>query len=484
MKSKNIKLIELLLLLLIVFSSCKKEKEDEFISSPTVPIISSPYIVEGDVISPFSGITIVFNYQFGRSIFYEGNNFSAEVDNIVVTDGSNAIEGSKKWSSNYDTLFFTPLLPFLPNSNVEVKLKMHWEIQRNGKWELFTENNNDGYYNVTVSCKTKDLPLFLDSVDVQVCYPLENQYHFLKKEYPKGLIKLKRNRRDLFVSPVFSENDELLVKITGKEGEIIVPASYDDKTYLVEYDMPANLSNEQVYKFELYKRNKATNNSITYYAYHFRTSQYNTFKEKFDELFPEKQITAWLFAVEVNVADLMIEIPVKTNEIIDYYESVNGLLLNIEFDLAENLWYQNNNYSKLYDLVNSGTYSLSRQKEPYGIPPTKYFEFSTNKDLIQSKLNKTQIDAGEAARLSYERCYLYYRGARLISKDFEDIYIKIVGSENGLSLKFTEEEKAVLGLKINFFDKGTYKYNIKYKIPGVDITTFTDVIYVFQEFQL
>lgn len=480
MKTKIFSLFKLLFIAIVVFYGCKKDIDDESNQEtyPNPPALT-PIVLEGDSISVFSRLTIAFNYKLGQPKYYEGYHFIPVLDTIMVVQDGSSVEGLiMKLTDipNYtdsDNVCFVPILPFMPGSTIEVKIVTHWEIRENRKITKFESNNT------IFTCRAKKLPLYLDSLDIQVCYPLVNQYHFLKNEYPKGLIKLKRNRRDLFIPPVFSENDELLVKIKGKEGEFVVPAIYHEKSLLVEYDMPKNLINEQIYKFELFKKNKTTGKSVTYYTYYFRTSQYNTFEEKFNGLFPNKMLIPYLVQVYVNVFDLWSPLELSTNEVIDSFESVNGLLLEFEFDTADNLWYKEN-YSKLYNLIKSGTYSLINPTEPYAMAPTKYFKFLTNRDLNLSKLSEDQIKTGEAERISYKYCYLDYLGNRIFDTYMFDIQTAIIKKKNFENM--TDEERYILSLTPACYYKGIYRYLVRYKIPVVDIVTFNDTLFVNQHF--
>ncbi|HOK52292.1 MAG TPA: hypothetical protein PLF75_10415, partial [Bacteroidales bacterium] len=90
---------------------------------------------------------------------------------------------------------------------------------------------------------------------------------------------------------------------------------------------------------------------------------------------------------------------------------------------------------------------------------------------------------GEAERISYEYCYLDYLGARMFNSDRTQIRQDISDKWHDTK-KMPDFERDIYWTQVKYYYKSIYRYLVRYKIPGVDIVTFNDTLFVAQNFEL
>jgi len=161
--------------------------------------------------------------------------------------------------------------------------------------------------------------------NIEYTYPIEGMHNFHKAEYNdhKGYIQLKQGMPELFDHE--ESNVQTMVKITGDNGDVhILPIVYDYIHAKITYDLePELLVNNTIYKLEIidlvdgtYSTSASSGGSkglddympidgdpanpdpssdqttsipnIIYTSY-FRTSIYDTYKEKIDNVFGESE---------------------------------------------------------------------------------------------------------------------------------------------------------------------------------------------------
>ena len=335
-------------------------------------------------------------------------------------------------------------------------------METDGVWTNYTENDHEIFEIKEIEYQVALLPDHFLEEDIEITYPLVNQYHFLQNEYSGGLIKLSRDRRDILLPPGFTSTDLLTVKIFHGEDLIdATQAHYVQEGMIIEFDMPQNLENEEIYHLLLYK------NTSVLYDYYFRTSQFNTFTAKFDAVFGNS-VTIWLWQEEPYWTDFHLTCDQTEDEQADHYESIPGTLLDLEFITSGNTWYNNSIMPEVYSLITSGKYQLTnRSEEPYGIPPVHYFEIEEGSDII---LTENQISENNAPRQPVISSYNGFicHSLTAMAADLSDLKFQISPQSEK-----TPEEQEIMETQIAIPSSGIYKFDVHYRIPGIGTVTTT-----------
>jgi hypothetical protein len=299
-------------------------------------------------------------------------------------------------------------------------------------------------------------------------YPISRQFHFLKDEYNKGYF-LPKDR----VLAKYLTNNDLFVTIydiINNESENAI-IKYNENNNSFEYDLPTEfLKNEIIYKLSLFN---SENEDESIYDYHFRTSYYNTFTEKWNgegllssysnmwsmsQLRPgESLIIGYSFGMNV--------FPV--NEEMDRYENNSSTLMSSEFPLIQFSSeipeiMQGTSELALYSIDNI-TINRDDKYEKFGYPPLDAIYFSGDRLFLSDEY----INGGEYI-LGNIYTWVYFVTA-LAALDLDPVVARVNSA-------YPDKEKIrdkVTGLKIEL-----PSMEISYVLPGINIATTTFNNYV------
>jgi len=276
--------------------------------------------------------------------------------------------------------------------------------------------------------------------DFQYTYPLYRQLNFLKDEYNKGYFIPKDETLKKYM-----ENNSINVKFYNTELEKIDAGnlSYNNQLCINEYFLPLDeLENDKIYKVGLYANN---NQDSALYSYHFRTSHYNTFIEKWEE----EEILNYSSSFRTYVA-------AQT-----HYYSLHMPAIIEGFDK-----YDNNNFvqvtSEEFPEIMDGTQELAMYSmtELDLTPPLDAIYFKIGKDYL---LTDEQIKGGDYEQMNYRLVYYVTCQARL---DYLDNWYVVSEAYPNLPTiwdNISNSSNAFI-LKIPSLD-------ISYVLPGIGITT-------------
>jgi len=400
-------------------------------------IFNLNYSIDKEIdVSPYCSIKLVVNSFYLKEIS-EG----VDVEGILTKQDS--------------IITFTPS-GMSYNKQYKVQIDLVWQYNYNGSWVT-----SGGVYtnNCELTTFISDNP---NDINVIYSYPCINQYHFLKDEYSKGYIRFKEN-------PVeFETSDSFFVKITSIETteEQTIPASFTQDSLFFSYNFPSNfVSNEKVYRISFHKGESGVLES-EFYSYYFRTSKSNTFQEKMNST---GETNCWTSIYMTGVHSLCLKIE-NNYEALDYWESRIGIkyglsynngLIKTENIIEESSWFQTATISKFTELVEKYYYAIKwRDIDFYErIPRKNTAVISTNLNNHPGFLNSQIISEG-AITINPNPIILNNFVVIIANRDYNDINNYLIN--NGM-------ESPNLG--ISWFFENSIKYNVKYELPGINLTT-------------
>lgn len=211
-------------------------------------------------ISVFSSPQVAFNLAIGKSFSMMNNEdvvttYQIKLDEFKLT-GKNTgdIKGDIELNDNKDaaTLNFRDILP--PDADLVASVKLHIEKWTGSTWTPLTEGGKVDYETKSVTFHTGTAPGYIPAENIAYSYPVNQQYNFFTKEYNRGYVKLKRGQPYLFTENDNNGSWKYNVRFEAGDGSVInTPVSYDINNTQVNFEIPANLASETVYRLGVVK---------------------------------------------------------------------------------------------------------------------------------------------------------------------------------------------------------------------------------------
>ena len=473
-------------------------------------------------ISVFTAPQVSFNAVIDKELRMSNLNndletYRVRLDEFKLLQNNQEIAGEWIWNQGHDVLSLkTPeVLP--GQTDLTVKVKLHWEKKENGRWVPLTDNGNIDYETKQITFRTGEEPDFIPEDNVLYSYPVKKQYHFYKDEYPEGYIKLNYGQSKLFAKTQDEIEWEHLARFTTKSGQVLTSdLQYDANQQMVKFSIPTDLNTGTVYQMDLIRRPvdvEANDKNITrkeenvktgvedsdltiqsneiegtitqavekeLHQLNFRTSQYTSFQEKL------ASAAGWQDVSNITVANtLILGKRATTQETWDQYElwgkGENTQALVQARALPQQSWYTNTIYPWLYEYYgedNAIHVTDWRQPNPERIPPLwegVRWE-NTQGDGTGYLLTDEQINSGIAPAQS-GGLFLGYYLSYYIYQDYKELRdkasAKYVNSWNASPTSV----KRILGLEPGYsgafidIGKGTYPIEVSYHLPGINKIT-------------
>ena len=251
--------------------------------------------------------------------------FKAEESQVTVVSTNAVIPGRWQLSSDARSAAFISdqLLPV----GKEIKAKLVVGFLTGNGQPLKKDDGTPAIEVKTAVFKTdtsevKTIPLD----NIAYSYPLIKQANYYPGESSKGFIKLLKKQDQLFPN----QNNKAEI-VNGSTRIPVSSLAYNEG--LITFDMPSSLVANTAYELEI---KSETGSKIV--SYPFRTSYYNTLKEKMEETFPRSALSTRADSIALN----------NPQEPFDAYE-LNAspgipLLIEMKANLQTNAWY--NSYIK------------------------------------------------------------------------------------------------------------------------------------------
>lgn len=491
----------------------------EIVSGKEIDIKVINDIQPGDLasdISVFSAPQVAFNIPVEKSFSMMNNEdvvttYQVKLDEFRLADKKTGeIKGELEWNDSKDaaTLNFRDILP--PDAELVASAKVHLEKWTGSAWVALTENGKVDYETKTVSFRTGGAPGNIPVENVAYSYPVRQQFNFYPKEYNRGYVKLKRGQPYLF-----NENDnngswKYYARFETTDGNVInAPMAYDVNKAQLDFEVPANLATETIYRLGIVKaaanavsmNNNVTTQSTTVVEDEenettitektlkgvalaatetsllestFRTSKYASFREKMNAT-----------SNSMDLLDIAQDYVPVIGKRFDSYETFDKIelsgdggqvapLLFAKANLTGN-WLQNKIVPLLY-----ASYPLDkdvtidqRDVRLLGSPPLMAVRIFNN-DAAPYQLTHEAVNAGMATgvagrfRVMYFLSYVSYQDYHeLLSKavlKYLSGYTGVVPAEIGRLMTTTYPE-----LEPN----QAYPVELNYRLPGTNTVTTT-----------
>lgn len=313
----------------------------------------------------------------------------------IYSQQGQPISSTFQISSSKDTLKIIPNQLLSYGNNYKTSFKYHIEIKKGSlnEYQLLKKDGKPYYGRIQNNISIDGSNFSIDTSQVEYAYPWPYQYHFLKNETTRGVLKLKNSTKQNFNAKGFT----FFVRYTSTLGESWdVNATYDPANLKFIFQIPSdNLENQKIYKIEFIAMDAKKSLSV-FLTYHFRTSMFNTFEEKINSIFYSRNGFLSLYCPCIDyIGSVMLLKHFRIQEVFDKAEgkAYDGLVrFNAYRDTSSRWVYRMYEY---YDNFEKSTVDKNfRSNSPIKIPPTNAIKFNSN--CLAPLLNNSQINSGIA----------------------------------------------------------------------------------------
>jgi hypothetical protein len=492
---------------------CEVIREDDSSILETVNVLAQTTPHESEVeVDPFTVPQAIFNFEMEREyemIDVQDNvvKFKITLDAFTLKHNGAPVKTELIWNDDKTVAALNPFEILPSEQELVLEVVTSFKERKNGQWIVTTVEGEKLTKAYTIKFKTGLAPDHIPANNVLYSYPTAKQFNYYKDESPEGYIKLKQGQSYLFASS--TEWDQVMRFKTKSGQSRTVPFTYVSASKEVRLVMPRNLSNDIVYemsvvnipkgflhsvdanvttaslsimndsiKGELDIQSRSAEGSLKeveetiLYTINFRTSRYNTLREKVVSVNPS---SGWRDPILPGIHNIGSNIsgpePFSYEEI--YGSPYNEPLVQMEADLSNVPWYQNDVYPIVYqDYPLQGTIRLrpayNRDPSVLGLVPTKavdLYQYPYNFVLTEEAItNGTLSFSSPVGRIDYRLAHVMYN-------DFLDLagqaanYVVAKGSNPRLDRLLTSTFPAIR--------KGNYGVKINYVLPGRNTVSST-----------
>jgi hypothetical protein len=395
-----------------------------------------------------------------------------------------------------------------PQSTLKVFVKVYWEQKsRNGVWEKIKNDAGVIYEMKETSFTTGVAPDFIPEENIVYSYPAKGQYNFHIKEYATGYIKLRVGQSYLFPSSTGETHWKYVAKfedITKKSIE--VPLIYNVSQGEVTFGIPQGLSLKSIYRLCFVKRpatetavdanvqrktvavttsdaeneisviSNTLSGTITQsvdkeiYKSVFRTSKFGKFEDKWIALGAMSDV----FDIATgNIA--VIGKRAAVDETFDQFELLGrpGSSAIIQaVASSENAWLKEKISPVLYNNYPvEKTVTISwRDPTELGLKPVKGVRLTNSIDNYT--LSEPELSSNSSASKSGNITINYYLSYYTFW-DMNELQNKAAAIYLNNWSSAPESAKKLLAWGFNDLERGDYRVNIAYVLPGINHTTFS-----------
>lgn len=412
---------------------------------------------------------------------------------VVKADGTK-VDGDYALSDDNLTCVFNIKEPYENGASYKVDVKVRFETEVVTNWRKVIADDGDEYWDgdrawqiindidgneyikeITTEFTAGNRPMSFNPKHILYSYPADRQRNFLPKETNLAYMIL-----DFDYSYLLNE-----YKTKGYEQKICIKPFGGETTTLdftyttatngcgrgeIDYSFAGfHFDNNVIYHLavvNIAKDSSQTDASVPYeiYAIDFRTSSYNTFPEKmnnisYDTLGVFRQSAGTIGQLIWNFKD-MSEV-VESFDLCDYnyYQQTNSLLrVNLDYDNCQ--WYKEKIAPLIYE--NEDVLSIVGNYTP---PTTNVYDiFVVDACLLTDEEVETGVFA-EHSNFSAFNC----NASIYIDNDYYEIKVKLANTPED---KLTEGAKVLLATdNLPSLIEGNYPMKIKYTLPGKKIVT-------------
>lgn len=470
---------------LIFISSCSEPEEPGIKKKPEVrpsvmdmDIVASIYPATTTAMPVRDSLRIFFNAGDLVETTIDGKPHRAVIDLITLESTI-----TKVWAEDKLSVTLYPADMLNANASFTLTVKAHWERKVLENWKPVMFEGQEASETVTHQFSTGQAAITIPADNIKSLYPIPNQYHFLMDENPTSFIQLKRAQNSMFESATHTYA-AIFTPSAGPTVEAVV--SYNKPTKTISFNTP-DLLTETIYKLTVVAREGANTKKLI--EYHFRTSKYKTFTEKFNSVI----YTGSTFSVLAAPwrGHYLYQFISTSGEYFDSFESevkfetVTGIdepgnthlvpvasnLVRFEAVLTGTPWY-NQLYPMLYAPWTDADFkpTVTRDTTLAGYPPKRAMYVDS---FGEGVLTPALIAAGSAPPLAKGTSpSIRFCLPLIVLQDFREIQAQAVNRYVNLPNVAAREQAIIWNLMPPLGSAaGTYPYKIKYTLPSGKVTT-------------
>ncbi|MCG8697742.1 MAG: hypothetical protein MI922_06785, partial [Bacteroidales bacterium] len=267
---------------LISLNSCQEEEPVDSETKEKVIItpleLSAPALKEFSTksltVDIFSSISLYLNYAPSKTLQVENGYLKYELKYWLQNGDKDIALNTSHISDSLVIIDSKELLSLGTSYTFRVQATWFYSVDTLIGWQPCSDEYIEEISQVIQS--KSDIPgISLDSSDFITHYPLIRQYNFLPKEYDKGYLILQPRKHRHFLAVM----DKVTITSLNENKSISSELSQNADLKIFEYSIPGNfLQNNAIYEVSVYANH--SNNPV--YSYHFKTSKYNSFTEKWE----------------------------------------------------------------------------------------------------------------------------------------------------------------------------------------------------------
>jgi len=186
---------------------CKLVRKDGDYSPVDFPIISDLAPADRDSeVDVFVAPQATLNVKAEEAFDAEDENGNTRTyrvklkdeDFYVLDDKGQKIQGKVIWNRTLDVVSFEPHEILPPHKDIKVVIAVNFEELVNGSWRLVTSNGKPARESKTHVFKTGEAPNYIPLTNIEYCHPVIAQNNFFRNESSTGYVQLKRGQSYLF----------------------------------------------------------------------------------------------------------------------------------------------------------------------------------------------------------------------------------------------------------------------------------------------
>jgi hypothetical protein len=449
----------------------------------------------------FAAPQVAFNMPIGKEFEMEDDQgikkYKLKLEEFSVSDKGKAIDGKTTWNNSSDAVSFFSHEILPPRTPLKVTVRVRFEEWTNNRWLAVSTGGQIAEEKKEITFTTGDAPDIIPLHNIEYCYPVIGQRYYYPKESTEAYVQLKRGQSYLFTSDMSHK-----IRISRENGDTKEQSfnNYNTQLNRIAYTIPSLAINGK-YKFDLLSFAKAKETSAdtqrrTSYAgsdndnditvrdakagqiiqgeagksllnYEFSSSAHNTFAEKFNAItkgdaFTEKYAS--------DVISLQYEItsgePFDVIELAGTEFSGNNPLLKVEATMDDEYFTTIINPLIYTDYPPGNINITTREKEPYGIPPSRA--------VLVNSAYRTQIENNNYNELARKYFPYIYDLPRIYKDDYINLRGQIINHW---------QNNPPAGLERFYQDSfpfiifGYYNIRLQYVLPGKTSGTKQTFIY-------
>lgn len=427
----------------------------------------------------------------------------------VKKEDGTKVEGKSVRSDDGLSYTFDPEEAFESTTPYTVSARVLFQKKFAGRWVTYTEDGGDYAEEKTVRFTSGKRPDHILPEHILCAYPQLRQYNFYPKEWNDGYILVKENYSYLFTTVPEGYMQRVRVETLDGKGKDITFSSKTISQYGAKYEIDFNLSGVQFGKNEIYRLSvlnipkeqakidanvsrseTSVSDEITQRkieaegeldiletkeltSYCFRTSKFNTFKEKVASL---NLSGKGILKLDNHPVLGKILRNVESDEFPDGFEYQHKVGNNISFDnmmvleamFDQTPWFNNSIYQFIYQEYSATP--INSYNRAYNYPPTNAMQIN-NIDLVyHGNLTDNEIEQNYAKGLDpegsigYEAIFQCHSDAQTVSNLVAEKLIK---------------KQPLSGHDRDFYNynqpkpytPGDYPFKVSYRLPGKNIIT-------------